>query len=215
MTRSDCAVRRSELELSKLFSVRTYQAAFILLHACNRLKKDKKLKLFIRIARHFWQCNSMGDVPPEYPQFVQLNFLSMIQGELDDQLAVSILQFNSFRQNDLGNLFQKVSLKSTLPVQKKIATVWTFIFKIKNIFTFSFESLFNNSFNSMNIKNINNLEDFSFAIRSTVQSVSILTESWRELPRILDNVTNIDLPDWLWNVKSFILQRYRLLQWQN
>ena len=157
----------------------------------------------------------MGDVPPEYPQFVQLNFLSMIQEALDDQQAVSILQFNSFRQNHLRNLFRKVSLKSNLPVQKKIATVWTFIFKIKNIFTFSFESLFNNSFNSMNIKNINNLEDFSFAIRSTVQSASILTEAWQELSQILDNVTNIDLPDWLWNVKSFILQRYRLLQWQN
>ena len=34
----------------------------------------------------------MGDVPPEYPQFVQLNFLSMIQEALDDQQAVSILQ---------------------------------------------------------------------------------------------------------------------------
>ena len=67
----------------------------------------------------------------------------------------------------------------------------------------------------MNIKNINNLEDFSFAIRSTVQSASILTEAWQELSQILDNVANIDLPDWLWNVKSFILQRYRLLQWQN
>ena len=65
----------------------------------------------------------MGDVLPEYPQSVQLNFLSMIQEALDDQQAVSILQFNSFRQNHLRNLFRKVSLKSNLPVQKKIATV--------------------------------------------------------------------------------------------